>query len=146
MLVPPREPLPMEDFPTVDGWEPPGFALAMDYERTAGGIGTGAPAAIWMRLRCGVVAGETATPFQWMAAAADMGSQLGGYLPFSEFRTINADINMNISRLPTTTWIGMDGVHRVAADSTGLTTSDMFDEAGYVGQMQSSVHIDRWGR
>ena len=29
-------------------WAPPGFAYAMDYERTAGGIGCGAPASVWM--------------------------------------------------------------------------------------------------
>lgn len=142
--LPPREPLPVEDFPAGGDWEPPGFAYAMDYQRTAGGIGSGAPASIWMQLRCAVVAGEKPTPFQWMAAAADMGSQLGGYLPFAKYRTINADINMNIGRLPATAWVGMDGVQRIADDAVGLTTANMFDESGYLGQMQSSVHIDRW--
>jgi hypothetical protein len=144
--LPPREPLPDDDFAPPDGveWRPPGFAFAMDYQRTAGGTGGGAPASVWMRLRCRTVAGEDATPFQWAAAAADMGSQLGGFLPFRMYRTINADITLHLNRLPTTSWIGLDGVHRVAADAIGQTTTSMFDEAGLVGQMQSSVHIDRW--
>ena len=143
---PPREPLPHDDFPVASGdWTPPGFAFAMDYERTVGGIGAGAPACIWMRLRTQVVKGEPATPFQWLAAAADMGSQLGGFLPFAEYRTINADITAHISRLPVSPWIGMDGVHRVAPDAIGQTHATMFDETGLIAQMQSSVHIDRWG-
>ena len=44
----------------------------------------------------------------------------------------------------TTPWIGMDGVHRVAADAIGQTTAQMFDEEGFLATMQSSVHIDRW--
>ncbi|MEM7142231.1 MAG: thioesterase family protein [Actinomycetota bacterium] len=144
--MPPREPIPEHDFDTEStDWTPPGFAFAMDYERTAGGIGQGSPACIWMRLRTKVVAGEEPTPFQWLAAAADMGSQLGGYLPYDTFRTINADITAHITRLPSTPWIGMDGVHRVSADSIGQTNASMFDEEGFVAQMQSSVHIDRWG-
>ncbi|MEZ5247293.1 MAG: thioesterase family protein [Acidimicrobiales bacterium] len=144
--LPPREPLPQDDFAVPEGsdWRPPGFAFAMDYERSVGRQGEGSPAVIWMRLRCRTVAGEEPTPFQWAAAAADMGSQLGGFLPFMQYRTINADISLHINRLPTTSWIGLDGVHRVADDAIGQTTASMFDEVGLVGQMQSSVHIDRW--
>ena len=144
--LPPRDPLPVDDFAVPEGvdWRPPGFAFAMDYERTAGTQNGGAPAVVWMRLRCRTVAGEDPTPFQWAAAAADMGSQLGGFLPFHTFRTINADISLHLHRLPTTAWIGLDGVHRVSADAVGQTTATMSDEIGLVGQMQSSVHIDRW--
>ncbi|MEQ8839881.1 MAG: thioesterase family protein [Acidimicrobiales bacterium] len=145
--LPPREPLPVDDFVVPEGteWTPPGFAFAMDYERTAGAMSQGAPASIWMRLRCRTVAGEDATPFQWAVAAADMGSQLGGFLPFATYRTINADITLHLHRLPTTSWIGLDGTHRVAPDAIGQTNASMFDEEGLVAQMQSSVHIDRWG-
>lgn len=144
--LPSQEALPDDDFAPPEGveWRPPGFAFAMDYERTAGEQGGGVPASVWMRLRCRTVAGEDPTPFQWAAAAADMGSQLGGFLPFRMFRTINADITLHIDRLPLTPWIGMDGVHRVAADAIGQTTATMFDESGLVGTVQSSVHIDRW--
>lgn len=145
--LPSRVPLPDDDFQPPDGedWAPPGFAYAMDYERTGGSIGRGSPATIWMQLRCQTVAGQPATPFQWAAAAADMGSQLGGFLPFHTFRTINADITLHLNRMPTSAWIGMDGVHRVSPDAIGQTSASMFDEGGLVGQMQSSVHIDRWG-
>lgn len=144
--LPPREPLPEEDF-AVDrsDWKPPGFAFAMDYERTAGSIGGGSPSSIWMRLRCRTVEGEDATPFQWMAAAADMGSQIGGFLPYDRYRTINADISLHIGRLATTPWIGMDGVNRVSTDAVGQTNATMFDEVGLIAQLQSSVHIDTWG-
>lgn len=143
MPIPPRDALPIDDFASRKGL--PGFALAMDYKRTAGTSSGGAPASIWMRLRCQTVAGQPSTPFQWAAAAADMGSQLGGFLPIPTFRTINADISLHINRLPTTSWIGLDGVHRVAADAVGQTTAAMFDEQGLVGQVQSSVHIERSG-
>jgi hypothetical protein len=150
---PPEPPMPPTDeiadiFDMVDEdgntWAPPGFAYAMDYERTAGGIGGGAPASVWMGLRCKVVKGEEPTPFQWLAAAADMGSQLGGFLPFRAYRTINADITVHISRLPQSPWIGLDGIHRVSSDAVGQTSAAMFDEAGFLGQMQSSIHISTW--
>ena len=142
--IPPREPVGPDEFGSIEGWTPPGFAYAMDYHRSIGAIGSGAPAAIWMRLRCGVVAGQRSTPFQWAAAASDMGSQLGGYLPVMAYRTINADISLGLHRLPTTEWIAMDGIHRVADDAIGLTNSTMFDEKGIVGQIQAAIHIDPW--
>lgn len=142
--LPPREALPEPDFTPGDGWTPPGFARAMDYRRTRGGIGTGAPASVWMRLRCRVVAGEDATPFQRLAVAADMGSQIGGYLPFAEFRTINADITVHIDRLPQSSWIGLDGEHRALPDAVGQTMASMFDDDGLVARLQSSLFIDRW--
>lgn len=143
--MPATEAIEQDDFEPADGWTPPGFAFAMDYERLAGAIGRGAPASVRMRLRTKVVKGEDPTPFQWLVAAADMGSQLGGFLPYAEFRTINADFTIHISRLPREPWIAMDGIHRVAPDAIGQTTATMFDETGFLATMQSSVHIDRWG-
>lgn len=143
--VPPTEAVPDVAFTdSRDGWEPPGFVFAMDYRRTVGQTGSGSPAVAWMRLRCQTVAGETASPFQLAAAAADMGTQLGGFLSYAHYRTINADITLHLLRLPRTRWIGMDGVHRVAADAIGQTVAPMFDEEGLVGHLQSSVHIDTW--
>ena len=128
-----------------DDLELPGFARAMHFTRTRGTHLGGVPAAIWIGLRCRVARDEPLTPFQLAATASDMGSILGGFLDFREWRTINADISLHIDRLPTTAWIGLDGMHRVADDAIGQTTASMFDEVGFVGRMQSSVHIDRWG-
>jgi hypothetical protein len=149
--IPPEPPLPPRD-PLPDPWEtggepfvPPGFAFAMDYVRTRGEMGGGSPACAWMRLRCGVVAGSPVTPFQWAVAAADMGSQLGGYLSYRDYRTINADFSLHLLRMPATAWIGLDGTHRVSDDAVGQTLATLFDDDGLIGHMQSSVHVDRWG-
>lgn len=141
--VPPELPLPPTEEmppPAMGGFSFPGFWNAMDYVRTRGEMAGGAPASVWIRLRCRVAAGEDVTPFQRLAVAADMGSGIAGFLPFDHYRTINADISMHILRLPDADWIGLDGDTRIETDGIGQSAAAMFDEIGVVARTQSSIH------
>ncbi len=135
--VPDTDPLPP---PPGEIFSFPGFWNAMDYIRTQGQMASGSPASAWLRLRCRVAAGEEVTPFQRLAIAADMGSGLGSFLPFTRFRSINADISLHILRLPESEWVGLDGETRVVPDGIGQSTSTLFDDTGMVARMQSSIH------
>lgn len=128
-----------------DDLELPGFARAMHFTRTRGTHLGGVPAAIWIGLRCRVARDEPLTPFQLAATASDMGSILGGFLDFREWRTINADITMHLLRLPVGDSIGLDGEFRADPGGVGMSASTMFDTGGLFARMTSSTFIDRWG-
>jgi len=146
-LVP--EPSAQQDFADWDPddaeFAPPGFARAMNYVRTRGTFSSGVPASAWMALRTRVVRDEPVTPFQLVATASDMGSGLGGFLDYAEWRTINADISLHLLRLPDGPHIGLDGEWRADPGGMGMSAAALFDHRGLVGRMVSSTFVDRWG-
>ena len=64
----------------------------------------------WIRLRCGVVAGEVPSPLERVVAVADFGNGISSALPFLEFRFINPDLTVYLHRLPVGEWVCLDAV------------------------------------
>jgi acyl-coenzyme A thioesterase PaaI-like protein len=143
--IPPTEPTAAPPEAVMLDFELPGFARAMEYLRTRGTHRSGTPASAWIGLRCRVARDEPVTPFQLTAVAADMGSGLGGYLDYQQWRTINADITMHLLRLPRGSRIGLDGEFRADPGGIGMSGSAMFDDDGYFARMTSSTFLDQWG-
>ena len=110
-----------------------------------------APTSVVCRRRSGSDCGarwaprEPVTPFQLAATASDMGSMLGGYLDFQQWRTINADITMHLLRMPAGDRIGLDGEFRADPGGVGMSAATMFDADGLFARMTSSTYVDRWG-
>ena len=102
----------------------PGFLLALDMHRVTGGLGLGAPACTWFRLRHPVVEGEATTPFVRLAALADFTSGTANYLPIDRWSSINADISIHMLREPIGEWIAVDAVAHVAGDGIGHSPGD----------------------
>ena len=111
----------------------PGFLLALDMHRVSGGLGLGAPACTWFRLRCPVVAGEETTPLVRLAALADFTSGTANFLPIDRWSSINADISMHVLREPIGEWIAVDAVAHVAGDGIGHSRATLYDTTGMVG-------------
>lgn len=111
----------------------PGFLLALEMHRVTGGLGQGAPACTWFRLRVPVVAGEETTPFVRLAALADFTSGTANFLPIDRWSSINADISIHVLREPHGEWIAVDAVAHVAGDGIGHSRSTLYDTVGMVG-------------
>ena len=111
----------------------PGFIRALDLDQVVGGIGKGAPAISWYRLRVPLIVGEPTSPLARVAAAADFTSGTANFLPINRWSSINADVSLNVLREPVGEWIAVDAVAHVAGDGIGHSRASLYDVEGYVG-------------
>ena len=121
----------------------PGFLLALDMHRVTGGLGQGAPACTWFRLKHPVVADVETTPFVRLAALADFTSGTANYLPIDRWSSINADISINMLREPVGDWIAVDAVAHVAGDGIGHSRATLYDATGMVGSGSTVQVVDQ---
>lgn len=141
--APPPEPQGIETsrFETA-GLRVPGFIRALDMSRVAGGLGTGAPAISWFRLKVPVVLGETTSPWARLAAMADFTSGTANFLPINRWSSINADVTLNLLREPVTDWLAVDAVAHVAGDGIGHSRASLYDLQGLVGSGATTQIVD----
>jgi hypothetical protein len=120
----------------------PGFIRAIDIDRVVGGLGTGAPAIVWYRLRVPVIAGEEASPLARLATFADFTSGSANFLPVTEWSSINADVSMNMLREPVGEWIAIDAVAHAAGDGIGHSRASFYDVEGFIGSGATTQVVD----
>jgi len=99
--------------------------------------------AAWFHLDCQVVPGETVTPAQRAAAAADFGNGLAHPVPFGEFLFVNCDLNVSLFRDPVGEWIGIASRTDVDSVGSGMTVTELHDTAGRFGSASQSLYVDR---
>jgi Acyl-CoA thioesterase C-terminal domain/Acyl-CoA thioesterase N-terminal domain len=121
----------------------PGFIRALDMDRVVGGLGTGAPAITWYRLRVPVVAGEETSPLARLAVFADFTSGSANFLPVTQWSSINADVSMNVLRDPVGEWIAVDAIAHAAGDGIGHSRASFYDTEGFVGSGATTQVVDQ---
>jgi hypothetical protein len=102
---------------------------------TPGAPGPGAPGpgAAWLRLKVPLIGGQPNSPAMRAVAAADFGNGISWVLPPDRFNFANADVSLNMARLPVGEWIGLDSSTTICANGRGCTITQMHDEAGPFG-------------
>jgi hypothetical protein len=120
----------------------PGFIRAVDMSRVVGGLGTGAPAITWFRLKVPVVFGEEPAPWVRLAALADFSSGTAAFLEIDRWTSINADVTLNMLREPVSDWIAVDAVAHVAGDGIGHSHASLYDLDGLVGTGATTQVVD----
>ena len=117
------------------GWaKRPMFATeAMDIRFTSGQFAGLGPASAWFKLRVPLVAGESPSPLQRLAAAADFGNGISSIVSWEDHLFINPDLTLYVERQPSGEWIHLDAHTRVAPDGIGVAASRLQDERGQVG-------------
>lgn len=108
----------------------------------AGGWGAG-PCTAWFRLLRPLVAGETPSPLQHLAAAGDFGNGISAALSWDEYLFINPDLTLYVEREPVGEWICLESETRIAPDGTGigLAESVLYDERGRVGRATQALLV-----
>ena len=76
----------------------------------------GGPSTAWFRLRSPIVAGETPSPLQRLAAAGDFGNGISSILSWDDYLYINPDLTLYVEREPVGEWICLESETRIAAD------------------------------
>lgn len=116
---------------------------ATEHRAVRGDWGALGPMTDWIRLRFPVVAGETPSPLQRVAAASDFGNGISGALPFPDFRFINPDLTVYLHRLPAGEWVCLDAATYPDASGVGLAESTLYDERGRIGRALQSLLLER---
>ena len=126
---------------TFHGAERPAFhADAVDMRFIRGDLGAG-PGAAWLRLRVPIVAGEDVTPAQRAVMLSDFSNAIGSFLPMATHTYLNADLTVNLHRMPVGEWLCVDSVMHVDVTGTGLASAQLSDQLGPVGRATQSLLI-----
>ncbi len=124
-----------------DGATLPAFhANAVDMQFIKGDLGAG-PGAMWIRLRVPIVSGEEASPAQRAVVLSDFSNAIGSFLPMTTHTYLNADLTVNLHRMPEGEWICLDSVMRVSENGTGLAAAQLSDQIGPIGRATQSLLI-----
>lgn len=109
--------------------------------RTAEGIVTRGPCAVWFRLRHPLVQGEVPNPIERVAVAADSGNGISAVLDFRRYTFINSDLTINLLRPAQGEWICIDARTLVGPGGGGIAEARIFDVNGLIGRSTQSLHI-----
>lgn len=101
------------------------------------------PATAWFRLRHPLVAGESTSALQRLAAAGDFGNGISAVLSWDRFMFINPDLTLYIEREPVGEWICLQSQTRLAPGGIGTAESILFDERGRVGRASQALLVAR---
>lgn len=108
------------------------FSEAVGWTGTATAHRNDSRKATWL-LPTEIVAGEKPTPFQHLAAAADLASLVANWGDRG-VEYINADVVMHLSRLPVEArWLGLAAAGRDEAEGIATGGATLFDEDGPLG-------------
>jgi hypothetical protein len=119
----------------------PMFAFdAIEILFVAGRWGNG-PCTAWFRLRSPIVAGETPSPLQRLAAAGDFGNGISATLSWDDYLYINPDLTLYLERHPVGEWICLESETRISADGIGLAESVLYDQRGRVGRATQALLV-----
>lgn len=122
------------------------FAVdAMDIRMVSGAFLELGPASAWFRLRVPLVAGESPSPLQRLAAAADFGNGISAVLAWDGYTFINPDLTLYLEREPVGEWFLLESSTRVGPDGIGLSESTISDSRGQVGRAIQALLVGERG-
>ncbi len=123
-----------------------GYASLVE-NRVAEGHFFNGPCAAWFRMNHPLVQGETPSPYQRVAVAADSGNGISAALDFSKYLFINCDLTINLFRRPEGEWVCLDSRSLFGDNGCGLAEFALYDERGMIGRATQSLTVrPRWLR
>ena len=141
---PPQAPKPPQESPVVSmrfradvtRLRAPGREQA----RRGAGFSTDRRAA-WFRMNHPLVKGETPSPYQRVAVAADSGNGISAALDFSKYVFVNCDLTINLFRRPFGEWICLQSRSLLGGNGCGLAESALYDEHGLIGRATQTLAV-----
>jgi hypothetical protein len=130
--------------PWTDDYPPAYHSHATEHRVVRGAWGALGPTTDWVRLRSPVVAGETPSPLERVAAVADFGNGISSALPFESHRFINPDLTITLHRVPATEWVCLDAVTFPERHGVGVAESVLYDERGRIGHAAQTLLLETW--
>ena len=119
---------------------PFGYADLVENRSAAGRFFNG-PCAAWFRMNHPLIKGETPSPYQRVAVAADSGNGISAVLDFSKYMFVNCDLTINLFRRPVGEWICLEARSLIGGNGCGLAESGLYDERGMIGRATQSLAV-----
>jgi hypothetical protein len=123
-------------FPGMDG----GYGELVE-NRLAEGRFFDGPSAAWFRLRHPLVAGESPSPYQRVAVAADSGNGISASLDFQRYSFVNCDLTIHLLRRPVGEWICLQARSAFGGNGCGIAESALYDEGGLIGRAVQTLAV-----
>jgi len=117
----------------------------VDLREASGTLLAAGPAAVWIRLRQPLVAGEELSGAQRAVCAADFGNGMSWALPFDRYVFVNTDLTVHLHRQPVGEWICVDARTVASPTGVGLTTTMLSDTSASVGSATQTLFVDQRG-
>jgi hypothetical protein len=111
-----------------------GYHSAMQCRFLHGGFVEPGPAAVWLRMRHPLVAGEEPSPLQRVLIAADVGNGVSASLDPRTHLFINVDLTVQLERMPVGEWVCVDAVTLPRPNGVGTAESVLSDGEGRIGR------------
>lgn len=117
-----------------------GYADLIENRIAEGRLWHGA-CSVWFRMRHPLVDGESPSPYQRVAVAADSGNGISAVLDFARYSFVNCDLTINLLRRPVGEWICLAARTELGGNGCGLAESALYDEAGLIGRATQSLAV-----
>jgi len=135
-------PLPREGAPQAipNGTNP--FLTGLSIQEARGGFRIPGPAAVWFRANRPLIEGVETSPLMRAVVTADFCNGTASVLDFNKFTFINADLTINLSRMPVGEWILLDAESWIGENGAGVAFAGLADEQGYFGRAVQTLVIE----
>lgn len=101
----------------------------------------------WLRLPATVVAGEPNSPFMLAALTSDFSNGVGQLAIRPGQGVINADISLQLLRLPRSQWIAVDARTLLQEEGLAMVQAQLYDSDGLIGQVtQTAMPMGEYSR
>ena len=111
--------------------------------RVADGRFFAGPCTVCYRLYHPLLDGETPSPYQRVAVAADSGNGISAALDFSRYVFVNCDLTINWLRPPVGEWVALQARTSLGGHGGGLAESALYDTQGLIGRATQSLAVRR---
>jgi Acyl-CoA thioesterase C-terminal domain/Acyl-CoA thioesterase N-terminal domain len=128
--------------PTFDPpWDGESYFTAMEWRVARGAFSEPGPAAVWMRSRIPLVAGEEPSPLARVLIVADSGNGISSVASPFEYLFINTELTVHLFRQPVGEWVCLDAVSRIDRSGVGVAESIIWDEVGRIGRGNQALLV-----
>ncbi|CAN5715530.1 thioesterase family protein [soil metagenome] len=103
------------------------------------------PTTTWVRLLASVVEGTSTPQVAALAAIADFVSNSANHAGPEQWMMINADVSLDIVRVPSSDWMALEVRTSFAPDGIGHSVGRIHDESGFVATAMTMGLVDRRG-
>lgn len=138
----PVPPIP-EDRPAPPWIERFGYGRAVEWRSVRGGTGEPGPAAVWMRPRVPLIAGEPRRTIDDALIVADAANGISGELPMREWMFVPPSLSVALERYPRDSWILLDARTTLTDDGLGLTSARLADPTGWFAVASQPLLVER---
>lgn len=116
---------------------PPGLHTLVPLKPAMLAMGSGR-GTTWVQLPVDLIAGEPITPLVRVAVLSDFSNGFAQLYLDSGTGFINADLTLNLHRLPHGDWLGIDAITRAQPNGIAIAEAELYDEAGLIGRVSQS--------